>query len=426
MEITSLTQELRYVLKHWHEHSLIAQSPLCQHLTRDTRPLTPDELRALLLEQIEYLRPSGAPEDCSLAPWRRYQHLILRTRHGYSLERVAEELQVSVRQASRDFHEAIMDLDVLLQTHILYTQPLREIPLSDQPLFAEPTPVLASESQPVAESTPSLSSLAAIIDGAIATLTELAKSTVDWIVSLPEMLPAIAEDPQILRQALLHILQAAVESWPGQRLSIAAAVTDQDIVLTIQPETALPHPITGWHPTAIRLLKRARQLLSTTAATLTMAPQKPALTLRIPAEPRYTVLIIDDNPDFALLFSRWFGGSRYRFLVATTGSIALRMIQETQPDLIILDVLLPNADGWEVLRQIRRLPRCTHIPVAVCSVLPERELALSLNVLDFLPKPVTRPALEHLLQRCFAGPERHRDQPTAIASLLLPGERHHG
>ncbi|MCL4541470.1 MAG: response regulator [Chloroflexi bacterium] len=423
MQTTSLAQDLRYVLKHWHERSLIAQSPLCQRLAAGARPLTPDELRTLLLEQIEYLRPSGAPEDFSLAPWRRYQHLILRTRHGYSLERVAEELQVSVRQASRDFHEVIMDLDVLLRTLILHAQRSRDVPLPDQLPLPDPT-LLTPELPSIAGSTSSPTSLATIANGAITTITELARPTVDWIVSFPETLPAVAGDPQILRQALLHILQAAAESWPDQRLSLTATTMNQEIMLTIQPETPPYQPPIKPYPTAARLLERAKQLLHPTAVILTMTPEKPALTLRIPAEPSYTVLIIDDNPDFALLFSRWVGESRYRFLVATTGEIALRMVQETQPDLIILDVLLPNADGWEVLRQIRRLPQGSPIPVAVCSVLPERELALSLNVFDFLPKPVTRPALQRLLQRCFAGPEWHQDQPTATASLPLPGERY--
>ena len=79
---------------------------------------------------------------------------------------------------------------------------------------------------------------------------------------------------------------------------------------------------------------------------------------------------------------------------------------EARPDLITLDVMMPSMDGWQVLRDLAQNPATQHIPVIVCSVLKEPELAFSLGARAYLKKPVDRLELLATLARLrpAAGP----------------------
>jgi len=64
-----------------------------------------------------------------------------------------------------------------------------------------------------------------------------------------------------------------------------------------------------------------------------------------------------------------------------------------------VDVMMPGVDGWELLGRLRQHPLTGHIPIVVCTVLTQEELALSLGASDFLPKPVARQAFLEALDR---------------------------
>src|SRR5438445_12286389 len=70
-----------------------------------------------------------------------------------------------------------------------------------------------------------------------------------------------------------------------------------------------------------------------------------------------TVLIVEDEPDFASLLELWIGRAGYTCSVASTGPDALRRLYDLHPDLVVLDVALPGIDGWGILDRIRGLRR---------------------------------------------------------------------
>jgi hypothetical protein len=74
-------------------------------------------------------------------------------------------------------------------------------------------------------------------------------------------------------------------------------------------------------------------------------------------------------------------------------------VAETQPDVITLDVMMPNMDGWQVLRALAQNPATAKIPVVVCSVLREPEVALSLGARAYLKKPIDPLMLVETLAR---------------------------
>ena len=77
------------------------------------------------------------------------------------------------------------------------------------------------------------------------------------------------------------------------------------------------------------------------------------------------------------------------------------MARETPPDAILLDVMLPDQDGWEVLQTLKADPLTCEIPVIVCSVFDDPRLAESLGATGFIHKPVGRAAF--LDQLCRFG-----------------------
>ena len=72
---------------------------------------------------------------------------------------------------------------------------------------------------------------------------------------------------------------------------------------------------------------------------------------------------------------------------------------ETKPDLIILDILLPDLPGWEVLIELKANPGTHNIPVLIISVVDDRPKGLALGAVDYLVKPITRRILEETLNR---------------------------
>ena len=116
-------------------------------------------------------------------------------------------------------------------------------------------------------------------------------------------------------------------------------------------------------------------------------------------QPRCTVLVIDDNENLVQLFQRYVADANYQLIGARDGQEGLRLAEEIAPDLVILDVMMPQNDGWEVLQWFQSQVTTRHIPVVLCSVLNDPELALSLGAADYLEKPVTRASLLKLLSR---------------------------
>src|SRR6266403_3510009 len=76
-----------------------------------------------------------------------------------------------------------------------------------------------------------------------------------------------------------------------------------------------------------------------------------------------TILIVDDTPDLLDLYSVWLQQAGYKVLQASTGHEGLRLVAEELPDLVLLDVMLPDVDGIEVCRTIKSNEQTATIPV---------------------------------------------------------------
>ena len=100
------------------------------------------------------------------------------------------------------------------------------------------------------------------------------------------------------------------------------------------------------------------------------------------------VLVIGDDQDRCRAIQRELAGGGYRVELASDAGEALGSIRASEPDAIVLDVMMPRMDGWELLRSLKAADTTRRIPVVMCTVLNEVALATSLGAADYLTKPV--------------------------------------
>jgi CheY-like chemotaxis protein len=124
----------------------------------------------------------------------------------------------------------------------------------------------------------------------------------------------------------------------------------------------------------------------------------------LPGLEQQVVLVVDDNPALHQLFERYLATTRYAVIHAYSGSEALELAEAKRPDFITLDVMMAAMDGWQVLRSLQQNQRTATIPVVVCSVLREPQLALALGAKAYLKKPVERLQLQAVLDQLAAAP----------------------
>jgi two-component system phosphate regulon response regulator PhoB len=102
------------------------------------------------------------------------------------------------------------------------------------------------------------------------------------------------------------------------------------------------------------------------------------------------VLIVDDDPDIQKLVSYNLDQAGFRVSTAATGLAALESVQEQPPDLIILDIMLPDLDGLEVCRKIRQHDKSRRIPIIMLTARGEeidRVVGFELGADDYVMKP---------------------------------------
>jgi DNA-binding response OmpR family regulator len=114
-----------------------------------------------------------------------------------------------------------------------------------------------------------------------------------------------------------------------------------------------------------------------------------------------TVLLIDDDPDFVEATCVVLESAPYRVLVAHNGEAGLARARESRPDLIILDVIMPVEDGFQMLEKLRADPPLADIPVMILTSLPNGLETVPVRhadaaVADYIDKPI-KPA--ELLRR---------------------------
>ena len=138
-------------------------------------------------------------------------------------------------------------------------------------------------------------------------------------------------------------------------------------------------------------------------------PQRPSTDtlaeLKVDTGAGSTILVIDDDPEACEIIERNLIKDGFDVVTATSGEQGLRFAHELQPVAITLDVMMPDMDGWSVLRALKADPVLRNIPVIMLSMIDDRKRGYSLGAVDYLTKPVDREHLHNALSRYYRADE---------------------
>lgn len=118
-----------------------------------------------------------------------------------------------------------------------------------------------------------------------------------------------------------------------------------------------------------------------------------------PMQSPISILIIEDDPGAVKILKYYMEKEGYATMVAVNGKDGIRMAQKDKPSVVTLDVMLPDKNGWEVLKELKSRPETEHLPVIMISAVEENEQGLQLKANDYFVKPVDRKELIHAIDR---------------------------
>jgi CheY-like chemotaxis protein len=213
--------------------------------------------------------------------------------------------------------------------------------------------------------------------------------------SLEQGLSALVH-PSAFRQVLVMALGQFVRCLPLAVITVDAYAEARSAVISLRASCEIAEPVPD--------VSFLEELLTSLGGSAAVSVDDDGLCLRvaIPCSGEVGVLIVDDNDDLVHFYRRCVAGTRYRLSHVAEGRQVLDLVGRTPPDIVVLDVMLPDMDGWELLSQLHEHPATREIPIVVCSVINEPELALALGAAVYLPKPVDPDTFVGALNRARA------------------------
>ncbi len=114
-----------------------------------------------------------------------------------------------------------------------------------------------------------------------------------------------------------------------------------------------------------------------------------------------TVLVIDDDPEARDIVERFLRKDGFEVATAGSGEEGLRLAHKLQPAVITLDVMMPDMDGWSVIRALKADPVLHNVPVVMLTIVDDKSKGYTLGATDYLTKPVDRNQLHKALARYY-------------------------
>ncbi|MCB8966554.1 MAG: response regulator [Ardenticatenaceae bacterium] len=290
--------------------------------------------------------------------------------------------------------------------------------------------------------------MTSVIDACVATTQPLLKPGVQLTQEIAPDLLMVFSDLDKVKQILLNLLSNAAKFTHDGEIRVKAYQNEKQVVVTVEDNGIGISPAAlerifeefqqadasttrqyGGTGLGLSISKRLARLLdgdltatSTMGAgstfTLTFARQYGrSATISTPLPPTRTttashsngkplILAIDDNPDTIDLLQENLSEVGYRVIGASAAEEGLRQARELQPQVITLDIMMPQKDGWQVLHDLKNDPLTKNIPVVMLTIVDKKALGFQLGAADYLLKPLDSNALLATLARLL--PQRER------------------
>ena len=384
-------------LAQFYDFTYLQKHPLVDILLPDAKG--PDRIqlfRDLMTEVIAGMR-SAPGLGLNSKSERLYNILNLRYVKKHPVQRVLGTLALSERQFYRDHTKAVQTLSGMLWERITgEVRPPLDVSL-------EEIGSVESEAQRArGEPKQTRSDFHAILQGVLNAIQPLlADRAVTFHVEVADKLAILDSDRTAARQIIMLIVSEVAAHSPegGSHLSITVPNTPTWCETTF----TLHGPLHGEAESVARQIEAhesLQQLVHSIQGEIGVDAKdnEVHVSLRLPLR-HEVILVIDDNPNIIRLFRRYVGNLPYQVVGADMYDNAISLARTLQPRCVILDVMLSEQDGWEILQDLKSHPATCSIPVLICSVLDIAELATSLGADAFIKKPPGQDEFVKILQR---------------------------
>ena len=346
-----------------------------------------EHLYHILLEAIEMLRPPERDRSASAIEWRPYLILSGRYVEGADLKTLESRLSLSARQLRREHNRSLKAVSTVLwdRTFSSHTRP--------SPDEGEVTSDQWESSLRAFQVTREPLDLAQVVNGVTSILERRVQTLgVALRLELDADLPEVQADRVVLRQIMLSLINHALHVRSSDVIEIGAEVERDLVVVGIQCQVEDPVGNAVRKVLGIESLDRWAQRLGAVLDAVPVAGDEEGIRfqLKLPRAREALILVVDDQEAAIRMFKRYLTRSGLRVVGCRQPEEALAMAGQLQPRAITLDVMMPAVDGWEILQSLRANPETDDIPVVVCSVWDEPDLATSLGAAAFLKKPITQ------------------------------------
>jgi CheY-like chemotaxis protein len=398
-------EQVRYALNHLYEPEVLQYSPLLRLLVPEAVQKPSKTLDRILMDAISALKP-GLTTPPDAPAWRVYEFLYYRYVQCALQADLARQFSCSIRQIRREQSRAL----AVLADNLLQQAGLSQADLSNPAEFtriekmAQDDNSIKKEYDWLLKSGPQES---IEVSGELIALRDVLRPLLNQyrvhldLVASPSYLLTTMPGAA-LRQALLSLLTSLIHVTSDKNIRMHCEQGDQDLHIILQTSD-----LRDGNFTAQKFDERlgdVKSLLLYGHGSLVIKFKNHQLSVDVglPSVQTVPVLVIDDNRDVLQLLERYTYGTRYRLVACDNPELVVNLIETRHPALITLDVMMNSVDGWQLLRELRDNPLSVQIPIIICSVLKQDELARSLGANDFIHKPVSQEEFLSALDRQYS------------------------
>ncbi|MBI9049224.1 MAG: response regulator [Anaerolineaceae bacterium] len=344
-----------------------------------------DYLRKYFLQQIETLKPGEIPYDINASEWRGYIILTKRYLNSQPALDVANQLAISERQLRRYTRKAINTLSLILWEKLSLSNFEVNEPTNPQEFSINREEINLHE----------------IITGVIGLLSSrINEEQIEVHFQKQNNAVIVKSDRIILRQILIGLVNDLLQAHVNDIHFACEIINDQPnlqissnsfngkLGLLDSQQTVQENSIHYW----------VEQLGIHIKEDFDPASTHTNISLNFPTTLQKTILIVDDQEPALRMFTRYLSRTNFKIIGLRKPTKVLEKANELQPVLILLDIMMPKVDGWELFQSLKLDENTKHIPVIICSAWGEPELAKSLGATAFLRKPVTQRDLLSTIQ----------------------------
>lgn len=378
-------QQLHVTLSHLYDYNFLFDHAFVAQVIPDkTGADRVQHFRERIIRAVEQLRPE--PHIAFHAKdARTYNILNLHYIDQQDIEEVMERLALSRRQY---FREQARALELLSKIFLQQLDHQKDDERTAPQKIG--TITLASEIASLRQTNPHVRmNLGELVAGVVEAMTRLSMQY-DVHIVIDETLKQVelSIDRTMLRQALLSTFSLLITNLtPGTQVMWSHSTSEVAVTVNMSFSTTQEQvEVLRSKLNDAESLRTVLQSIRLSLELVGLDDGSVTLKMIIPLKP-FNVLVIDDNPDVIDLFRRYLTHQPYSLIAVQDAKTGVQIARETQPLAIILDLMLPNQDGYETLQSLKSHPETSRIPVLICSVLDAAELALSLGADDYLKKP---------------------------------------